>query len=242
MKEHVIATILVCMSSLSLCQGQDNKAFAAFSRTTDSLMNIASYDKNTAACKQQVNEYIAAYNKLSAKDKNDFKGDLQDKNYNLACAYAKAGDKKDALDYLYLSKFYDYEHLRKDEDMDNLRQEPRFIAYMNIAKHQKNKYQLTLQNAVAYNTAEKDNLPAFTYQSTADTNLAALKTAFNLDSIAGYGDDVARIINLMEWVHGLIPHDGSKGNPAIKNAMSLITECKRDKKNTELPGDGYSAE
>jgi hypothetical protein len=32
----------------------------------------------------------------------------------------------------------------------------------------------------------------------------------------------------MHWVHDLIPHDGQHPNPEVKNAMSLIPECKKD--------------
>jgi len=32
----------------------------------------------------------------------------------------------------------------------------------------------------------------------------------------------------MHWMHDLVPHDGSKGNPAVKNALSMITVCRRD--------------
>ena len=36
---------------------------------------------------------------------------------------------------------------------------------------------------------------------------------FNLDSIAGSGDDISRIKNLLYWVHNNITHDGSNGYP-----------------------------
>jgi hypothetical protein len=239
MNKYVIASLLLA-ASYSHSSAQDNKQFASFARTKDSLMHIAYYDKDIPKYKKYMGEFLVAYNKQNAKDKAAFKDYLQDQYYNLACAYAKAGDKKHALDNLELSKMYDYEHLSTDPDLASLHKEPRFIKYMEVAKkvtkNKKSDYQLTLQKDAKYNEAEQTSLPDFTYEAATDPNLVALKTAFNLDSIAGEGTDVSKIINLMEWVHYLIPHDGSKGNPEVKNAMSLITECRRDKRSLNCRG------
>jgi hypothetical protein len=44
------------------------------------------------------------------------------------------------------------------------------------------------------------------------------------------------MINLMHWIHNLVPHDGTHGNPDVKNAMNMIAECKRDKKGLNCRG------
>jgi hypothetical protein len=61
-----------------------------------------------------------------------------------------------------------------------------------------------------------------------DPNLVALRKGFNLDSIAGNGPDVVKIINLLRWIHNLIPHNGSGGLPQVRNAMSMINQCKSE--------------
>ncbi|MFT3935109.1 MAG: transglutaminase-like domain-containing protein [Chitinophagaceae bacterium] len=95
----------------------------------------------------------------------------------------------------------------------------------------------TLKKAAKYNYAEgKRDLPAFTYQPADNANLAELRKAFNLDSIAGAANEVSKIINLLDWVHNLIPHDGGHNNPVVKNAMSMIAECKRDKRGLNCRG------
>jgi hypothetical protein len=134
----------------------------------------------------------------------------------------------------------DFDDLSRDHELDVLRRDPRFIKLMAAAENPKSKFLLTLQKDDKYSKDEKRNPPAFTYQPASDTNLAALKNTFNLDSIAGKGDDVSQIINLMEWVHYLIPHDGSKGNPQTKNAMSFILECKQNKATLNCRGLGIT--
>ena len=49
--------------------------------------------------------------------------------YNVACGYALSGQKEEALDWLELSikaGFSKIDHLRKDPDLDSLRNEKRY--------------------------------------------------------------------------------------------------------------------
>ncbi len=93
-----------------------------------------------------------------------------------------------------------------------------------------------LKMADKYNLADKREIPTFTYQSKDDPNLVALRKGFNLDSIAGTASETAKIINLLHWVHNLIPHDGNHENPVVKNAMSMIAECKKDNRGLNCRG------
>ncbi len=92
-----------------------------------------------------------------------------------------------------------------------------------------------LKGAKEYNN-DKINLPKFSYQDSSDTNLKTLRAEFKLDSIAGGGNEVSKILNLMHWIHDLIPHDGNHENPIVKNAMSLISECKKDERGLNCRG------
>lgn len=93
-----------------------------------------------------------------------------------------------------------------------------------------------LKTAGQYNLADKREIPTFTYQSKDKPELVALRTGFNLDSIAGKGNEVTKILNLMHWVHNLIPHDGNHDNPSVKNALSMIAECKQEKRGLNCRG------
>lgn len=67
----------------------------------------------------------------------------------------------------------------------------------------------------------------FTYVEPTDSALTAIREQFKLDSIAGDGDDVSRIKNLLYWVHNNIRHDGSNGFPAGPRTLPNIYESAR---------------
>lgn len=97
-------------------------------------------------------------------------------------------------------------------------------------------YLETLKKASKYNKSDNRPIPNFTYQASDNPNLVALKNTFKLDSIAGTGNEVSQILNLLHWMHNLIPHDGQHGNPAIKNALDMINVCKKDKRGLNCRG------
>ena len=80
-----------------------------------------------------------------------------------------------------------------------------------------------LKRASKYNLDDKREIPVFTYQSSNDPNLVALRKTFNLDSIAGIGNETSRVINLLHWVHNTVKHDGQHES-GIKdiNAYSIL--------------------
>ncbi len=94
----------------------------------------------------------------------------------------------------------------------------------------------TLKKAAAYNFSDNREVPKFFYQSQDNPNLVALRKGFKLDSIAGTGKDVDKILNLLHWIHNLIPHDGNSNNPEVKNGMSLINECKKGNRGLNCRG------
>ena len=93
-----------------------------------------------------------------------------------------------------------------------------------------------LRKATRFNTADARQVPAFTYQPADAPELVALRTAFKLDSIAGQGNEISRIMEVMHWLHDLVPHDGQHDNPVVRNAMSMVAECKRDHRGLNCRG------
>lgn len=83
-----------------------------------------------------------------------------------------------------------------------------------------------LRKAERYNYSDSRFIPKFTYQSQDNPKLAKTRKDLKLDSIAGNGNELSQIFNLMHWVHNLIKHDGSSTNPTLKNAVDLINICK----------------
>jgi hypothetical protein len=85
-----------------------------------------------------------------------------------------------------------------------------------------------LKGAKKYNPADARYVPKFTYQAADNIYLAKIRRDLKLDSIAGTGNEVSRILNLLHWVHNTIRHDGSSDNPAVKNALNIVQVCKTE--------------
>ena len=69
----------------------------------------------------------------------------------------------------------------------------------------------------------------FNYAPPSDPDLIKTREYFNLDSVAGDGDDISKIKNLMYWVHDLVRHDGSSPWPGCNlNIIDLYETTKRE--------------
>jgi hypothetical protein len=99
-----------------------------------------------------------------------------------------------------------------------------------------NDYLWILKRAETYNPNDTREIPKFTYMDSSDIHLKALRKGFHLDSIAGTGNEVSKILNLLHWMHNIVPHDGSGGNPEVKNAMAMINTCKKDNRGLNCRG------
>jgi hypothetical protein len=85
-----------------------------------------------------------------------------------------------------------------------------------------------LKGARKYNYSDHRFIPEFTYQSEDNPSLQRIRQELNLDSIAGKGNELSQIFNLLHWIHYLIRHDGNSDNPTQKNAIDLIQVCKTE--------------
>jgi hypothetical protein len=148
--------------------------------------------------------------------------------YNLACSQSLQKKKQAALRSLeqaYQNGWADYRHALKDTDLDNIRSDKRFQAVMD--KMKEHDYLVVLQRAADYvPTQQPDTLPRFTYQNPNDRNLVRVREYFKLDSVAGAGDELSKIKNILIYIHDLIEHDGQHENPESRNAIGLAEACK----------------
>lgn len=94
----------------------------------------------------------------------------------------------------------------------------------------KMRYLEKLKMAAKYNLSDNRFVPKFSYQSMENPNLVKIRKDLKLDSIAGTGNEISRILNLMHWVHNIVRHDGNSENPTLKNAIDLIKVCKAEKR------------
>lgn len=228
--------MILSLTLFTRVAAQQNDQFWDFSTKEKNLMLKAYAKKDIPGFKKNLDDFQARYNQLSDKEKKMHTWTLEEEYYLLAGLYATAGDKTNAIKNLIKSNNYDYDELTNDPELKGLQQDPRFQQYLEEAKKPQSSYLELLRKEHNYNLNEKDDLPLFTYQKASNPNLAFLEKKYNLDSIAGKGNDVSKIINLMKWVHYAVPHDGSKGNPDIKNAAGMIEECRHDNKTLNCRG------
>jgi Transglutaminase-like superfamily len=89
-------------------------------------------------------------------------------------------------------------------------------------------YLAILRRAQKYDLTDTKQIPHFTYQSSNDSVLVALRKNFNLDSIAGFGNTTSRLLNLLHWVHNTVGHDGQNAS-GLKNinANSIIEAARK---------------
>ncbi len=212
-----------------LLQAQ-SRPFEQFARVQDSLMMKAYYAKDPRNYLPALAAFEARYNTLPEKEKVLYRNYYVNGLYNLACTYSLLNQQPQALQYFKRSVdagYTNYAHLQEDTDLDNIRNEASFRQWIQPLR-ELGDYRYILSKAATYNPQEQQDLPAFTYQPATDPDLVALRQAFHLDSIAGQASEVSRILNLLHWVHNLVPHDGNHENPAVRNALSMIRQCKQE--------------
>lgn len=219
-------------------QVNDARSFTAFANRQDSLFRNAYTHRDTASYQQLLNTFTLRYSSLDSATKKANAGRLSVALYNLCCIYSLQNRQQQALGYLekaIKAGYYNYANMMADKDLDNIRPLERFTQLV-APLRRIGDYPYILRQAALYNAADTRPLPGFTYQSADAPQLIALRKAFNLDSIAGKGNDVSQVLNLMHWLHNLVPHDGEHENPAVKNALSMITVCKKDNRGLNCRG------
>ena len=90
-------------------------------------------------------------------------------------------------------------------------------------------YMDTLRTGKTFDVSQQRDIPTFTYQSADAPELQALRLKYNLDSVAGTGDEVTRILNVLHWVHNHIRHDGSAGLPKKERNAETIEKFAQKK-------------
>lgn len=228
-KAIVLITLFICSQHLFAQETPTVKMEQFMAQKADGFNNA--YDnKDLKTYHSLLSEYLSYYDKASNEEKKIFDYTLQGIYYNLCCVYSLLNNKSSAI--LYLKKaidagYNDYRHVQTDTDLDNIRKEKAFIDLENRLKRTGD-FLSILKGAHRYNFTDNRPLPKFTYQPKDNSNLIELREGLNLDSIAGQGNEVLKILNLMYWVHKLVPHDGMNGNPEVKNALSMLEVCKKE--------------
>ena len=145
--------------------------------------------------------------------------------YDQACCYAIVGQKKQALAALGQSVelgYKDYNNMVNDNDLVSLRKDKKYQALLAQVKDRQPLN--VLKKSAPY--AKDDAKVEFRYQPKRSNNLCKVRDYFKLDSVAGQGDELSKIINLLHFAHDNIRHDGSNQAFAELDAIDLYNYYK----------------
>jgi len=236
-KVCLLLVLFVSMQQL-IAQTTPSQKIDEFLKQKADGFDIAYDNKDVKTYNSLLSEYLVLHENLPANEKKERSYELSNIYYNLSCIYSLLDNKISAINSLKNAMdagYNNYGHVQLDTDLDNIRKEKEFIVLNNKLKLTGD-YLFILKRANKYNLSDSRPLPKFNYQSSDNPNLMALRKGFNLDSIVGQGNDVLKILNLLQWVHNLIPHDGNHDNPEVKNALSMINVCKKDDRGLNCRG------
>jgi len=145
--------------------------------------------------------------------------------YDYACCYALVGQKKQAIAALEQSVmlgYKDYNNMVNDNDLRSLRKDRKYLSL--LAQVNDRQPLGVLKKSAPY---AKDNTKIeFLYQPKVSKNLQMVRDYFKLDSVAGQGDELSKIINLLHFAHDNIRHDGSNQAFAELDAIDLYNYYK----------------
>ena len=229
--KQLLIAVIILIAATANGQNTIGKDFEKFANHQDSLFVKAYDNRDVKTYDKLLTEFLSNYNKLSDPLKKTYTIELINAYYNLCCTYSIMGNKEMAFTYLKKSieaGNYDYIHIMQDKDLDNIRNEKEFKILIETVR-KVGDYPYILKSASKYDFNDKRPLPAFTYTSVKDSSLVDLRKRLKLDSIAGTGDDILKVINILHWLHNTLPHDGNADDPKAKDNVDLISVCKKQK-------------
>ncbi len=198
---------------LEALEGQLHEAVNAKDYAAAERVNVAmirDFEAQDEAIRQQWSALIGSlYYNLACMES------LQNKRGQALASFAKACE----------SGYSNYGHVKTDTDLDNIRDDETFRR-LHQAMREESDYIWILQQASGYVAGGTEGVPPFTYQSQDDADLVRVREYFELDSVAGNGDELSKIRNMLTFVHDQIRHDGQHDNPGTMNAIFMAEACK----------------
>ena len=228
MKKLIIAWIALLLVTATFAQqSEQEKAFLEKAVKMEKQLNAV----NDSKVKEQLLiEYIAFFYKQTQDVQKKYEDIPNMLYYNLAYHQAAQNKKSKALksfEQACANGYDNYQEVLNDTVFDLLRSNKKFKE-LHEKMRATSDYLYILQTSSEYsvNALQTDSLPRFEYMAPNDSNLVHIRQYFNLDSVAGSGDELSKIKNLMDFVHDKIRHDGANDNPSKKNAIAMYEACK----------------
>jgi len=231
MKRLIYILLIVVCSCSTTISAQTEISITEFGEKFEILFKKIFEDyekKDYLAGEKLTNEVISLYNLLSKENQENYKEIQANMYYQLACLFSLQYKKDEAIDTLKKAielGWKNYSHTNNDSDLDNIRNDQEFKTLLQDLREISD-YHYILMGSEGYQKADTTGLPHFTYEDVSSSNLKSLRKFFNLDSIAGEGDEISQILNLLKWVHDNIRHNGNNFTFCEFDAIDLYNYCK----------------
>lgn len=230
MKKIIVYSILLICSITVNAQINDTISLTEF-QTLSSLesknVNEAIKNKVYDDALTGLNKMVDAYFKLSEKNQKGNPWFPQNMYFYLSYFNSIQGKKEPAIDYFDKALAHGYKNygqIKNDTVFDKLRDIEKFQKLM-VTLQERGDYLYILKNSGTYkNEDNKHVIPKV--DKFADTYLAEIRKELKLDSIAGNGDEISKIINLLNWAHNAVPHDGNNGDKIPSGAVEIYKYTK----------------
>lgn len=233
MKKNVlICFMLLCSLVYSYAQAPELKEFINKKDELAKELQEAIAKKDYKAGENICREFIIYYEKQPAQIQKQFIQLKYNCYYNMACYQSLQRNKNEALESFEKACVngeleMSYTHITKDADLKFIRNEKKFQEIMLLMKNASD-YLHILKQANGYEQSQRpDTLPQFIYAEPSNPDLVKVREYFKLDSVAGKGDEISKIQNILTYIHNKIKHDGQHSNPkGGANAINFAEVCK----------------
>jgi hypothetical protein len=235
MKKTIYGLLVLFSSATAMAQGKISldDEFSLAEKERVSWLERQQYEKAIVSMKRAYRAFVRADSVAQMRNSDQF----EVLNYHLASAYALLDQADSSI--AYLEKYYDlafstystyyrkidYYHIQRDASLDNIRSNGKFQDL--LSRFRDAGWEKILKEYKGYKPIES-KLPPFIYYNEDWEYLPRLKEKYHLDSIAGPGDEISKMINLMKWVHETLFYDGNSGEPVDRHAEALIELSKRE--------------
>lgn len=223
-------SILLLTTTSAIGQTASDTEFASFAKQQSTLFVAAYKKQDVGQYDTLLKEFLKRYESLSKEDQKQHASYYVNAYYNLSCTYSLLNNKQMALsclDKAIKGGYANYSHIVQDSDLNNIRNENTFKTIVQPLRETGDYLYILKKDNNRFTTTDSIPIPFFTYQSADNPHLERLRQQFKLDSVAGSGNMVSRIINVLHWVHNTVPHDGQheSGITAI-NGFEIVSVAK----------------
>lgn len=212
---RLLLTLYLVLCSISLMpQSKEYSRREAVDRFNElrSVASSALSEEDYILAEKHIGEGIAFYHSLPSALQDKFEVIQAGNYYMLSRIYSLQQDKEKAIENFTKAVdmgFTNYMYAMRDTAMDNIRSEKRFVALMDKIRPLGDYFYILKQGGEYRTENDTPNRPLFVYEPADSKPLQMVRDYFKLDSIAGNGDEISRIKNMMTWVHNAIPHTGN---------------------------------